>query len=546
MTLLFSFLVAVFLTSVLVPPLMRLAPRLHLMDAPNERKIHKNLVPLCGGLAIAGGALVPVLMWGRLEQGLGLALAAAMLILLVGAIDDARPLNYRWRLIAQSCAVVLILVGGVRFGALPLLGLDWAPWWLAIPATALFVLACTNAVNLADGMDGLAGGLAIPSLLAIALLAYQGTGGTVMVACAALIGAVLGFLRFNTHPASVFLGDAGSTFLGFTTAVLAILLVERCHTALNPGIVALLMGVPLLDILYAVVRRLATGQSPFKADKRHLHHQLLALGLSQTQVVAALYSLQGFMVLTAILLRYETDSVVLGAFVLIALVVIVPLASFSSTRPVPQPATTAGPAPTSENGTERRNLWLRSLTWLPDASLKAAKLGVAGFIVLGALAPAVVPRDISVVAVCTVGLWLAARILMPRTSATLHRLLIYTASSFATYTVVAAAADRPFLGWSVAVYLMAVAAVLIVAIRVTRRELFRVTPQDLLVLFLAVAVPNLSGQAVAQYHLREMIAVLIVLFYATEFVLAKDSGTRLGLNVAALLSLCLIGIRGFI
>jgi hypothetical protein len=201
---------------------------------------------------------------------------------------------------------------------------------------------------------------------------------------------------------------------------------------------------------------------------------------------------------------------------------------------------------TSENRAERRNLWLRGRTWLPEASLQAVKFGVAGFIILGALAPSAVPRDISVVAVCTAGLWLAARILMPRTSAPLLRLVIYTAASFATYTVVAAIAGRPLLGWSVAVYLMAVAGALIVAIRVTRRELFRVTPQDLLVLFLALAVPNLSGQAVAQYHLREMIAVLIVLFYATEFVLAKDSGTRLGLNVAALVSLCLIGIRGFI
>lgn len=546
MTLLFSFLVALALTSILVPPMMRVAPRLGLVDRPGPRKIHHVPVPLCGGLAVAAGALVPVLMWGNLELSLVLSLFAAAIIIGVGAIDDARPLYYLWRLLTQTLAVAVLLSAGVHFGDLPLFGLDMAPWWLAGPVTVLFILGCTNAVNLADGMDGLAGGLVIPSLLAIAFLAYQGEGGTVVVACAALTGAVLGFLRFNTYPASVFLGDAGSTFLGFTAATLAIVLVENCHPALNPAIVLLLMGVPLLDTLYAVVRRLASGKSPFKADRRHMHHQLLDLGLPQVGAVAALYLIQGVMVVTGVTLRYESDAVVLGSFAVIAFAVIVPLAQLSQSH------APAGAGEQTETlwarlrPFQRRGLGLTSLDWLPALSLAMVKFGLSGFILAAAIVPTAISRDVAVVAACVTGLWLLKLIAMPRRSLPLHRLLVYAAAGFAAYVVVTTTAGQPMLGWMVAAYLGLLTVALIIAIRVSRRGMFQVTPLDLLVLFLALTVPNLSSEAVGQYHVREIIAVLIVLFYASEFVLVEDENSRLGLDVAALLSLGLLGIRGFV
>jgi hypothetical protein len=137
---------------------------------------------------------------------------------------------------------------------------------------------------------------------------------------------------------------------------------------------------------------------------------------------------------------------------------------------------------------------------------------------------------------------------LPPRSLAVRRLVIYAAAGLAAYLVVAstAVADRPLLGWVVGVYLAALAGVLMVAIRVTRREQFRVTPQDLLVLFLAFSIPNFSAEALAQYHLREGVAIVIVLFYATEFVLAKDRGARRGLDLAAFLALAVIGLRGFI
>lgn len=546
MALLFAFLVALSLTSVIVPPLMKLAVRFGLVDMPGGRKIHGAPIPLCGGIAIAAGAVLPILAWSEPNSGFALSLVAAGLVLAVGAIDDARPLPPVVRLLAQSLAVGLVLMAGIRFGALPLTGLDVAAWWLAAPATAMLILANTNAVNLADGLDGLAGGLVVPTLLAIALLASQGDGGATSIVCAALIGGVLGFLRFNTYPASVFLGDAGSTFLGFTTAVVAVQLVQACNPALSPAIVPLLLGVPLLDTVYAVMRRAAAGQALFKADRRHLHHQLLDLGLSQPAVVAVLYLLQGAMVLTAVLFRYESDIVLIGAFILIALVVIVPLAKVSlARRPalVPSAGSDGGNTPSLE----RRNLWLRRREWLPQGALAVVKFGVAGLVVTGSLMPTVVPTDFAVVAVAVAGFCLAMLMVLPPRSLAVRRLVIYAAAGFAAYLVVTStiSAGRPLLGWAVGVYLAALASVLVVAIRVTRREQFRVTPQDLLVLFLAFAIPNFSSESLAQYHLREIVAIVIVLFYATEFVLAKDRDPRRGLDVAAFLALAVIGVRGF-
>ena len=232
MILLFSFLVALFLTAVSIPPLMQLAHRINLVDLPAARKIHGQPIPLCGGLGIALGATVPVLMWAPMGPPLKAGLAGAILMLALGVIDDARPLHYGWKFVGQSLAVAVAMGGGVVAEHLPLCGLDAAPIWLSCGVTALFLVAATNAVNLSDGLDGLAGGCVMLTLLAIALLAYPANGLALMIVAAALTGALLGFLRYNTHPAIVFLGDTGSMFLGFLSAVLAILLVGTSHTCL--------------------------------------------------------------------------------------------------------------------------------------------------------------------------------------------------------------------------------------------------------------------------------------------------------------------------
>lgn len=545
MILLFSFLAALFLTMVAIPPLMRLARRIDLVDRPSARKVHTEPIPLCGGIGAALAATVPVLMWAPLDPPLRAALAGALIVLALGIIDDARPLAYGWKFLGQGAAVALAMTGGVVAHHMPLFGLDAVPAWLGYALTALFLVAVTNAVNLADGLDGLAGGCTMLTLLAIAVLAYPAGGHALMIVAAALIGALLGFLRFNTYPATVFLGDTGSMFLGFLTAAMAILLVETTHTALSPALPLLLVGLPLLDTGIAFTRRIVAGKSPFKADRSHIHHQLLACGLTQMEAVSVIYLIQGAMVAAAVLLRYERDWLVLGTFGAISLAVALPLgwARWRDWRLRGEPE---GGGANPETHPERRNLWLRRWRWLPLASLRYVAVAVALFLLAAPFLSSRVPRDIGIVAAGAVMFAFAARFLLRNHRALIDRGVVFLAVGVSAYLAASWVEAGPGRTWVVGAYLAVLAVVLALAIRVTRRSLFRVTPQDLLILFLAVTVPNLSGEAATRYAVQEMVAILLILFYAGEVVIANDRRSRHLLSATAAVALAIVAAQSLL
>ncbi len=540
MTHFFSFVLALFVTLVTIPVLMRFADRLRLIDIPDARKVHEVAIPRCGGIAIALGTALPVLMSVPLDRSTVGYLVGAGIVVVFGAWDDVKPLHYRWKLLGQVLAVGVVMSGGVVLEHVPLFGLDAAPWWVSYPLTALFLLGVTNAVNLFDGLDGLAGGCALLTLSAVATLAYLGQGFPVTLIVVAVAGSIFGFLRYNTHPASVFMGDAGSQFLGFTTAVLSIFLIEGCDRALNPGLPLLLLGLPVLDTTMVVVQRLWEGRSPFSADRSHLHHKLLSVGFSHYEAVSLIYAVQAVMVMAAFLVRYESDGVVLSVFVLISGCVLVPLLWFQSTGRQVRAAPAAGAF------VERRSLWLRRFRWLPSFAQGYLGYGVAVFLVVGALGPVSVAPDVAVLSMSVVGLWLGATVILRGRSLVIQRMGIYLAAILAAYLFASWQAEMPAIRWVVGGYLVGLAGVLVVAIRVTRRDLFQVTPQDLLILFLALAIPNLSGDTLEAYRVRQVAVMLIVLFYASEFILTRDDRGWRVIEAASLVSLSLIGIRGFV
>ena len=541
MTHFFSFVLALFVTLVAIPALSSRAGRLRLVDIPDERKVHTVAIPRCGGIAIAVGTAIPVLMWVPLDRTVTSYLLGAAIIVAFGVWDDVVTLGYRWKLLGQTLAVAVVMTGGVTIEHLPLFGLDPAPQWLTIPLTVVFLLGITNAVNLFDGLDGLAGGCVLLTLSAVATLAYLGQGDPVTLIVVALAGSIFGFLRYNTHPASVFMGDAGSQFLGFSTAVATILLIEHCDQALNPGLALLVLGLPILDTVTVMVERVIAGRSPFAADRNHLHHKLLAVGFSHYEAVSLIYVVQAVMVLAGFGLRYESDAVVLSAFALISASVLIPLLWLKSTGRRIRSEEPAVGVPM-----ERRNLWLRQWTRLPDLTRNVVSGGVAAFMLVGALAPHRVSADVAVLAVCVVGLWLGARLLLRERSTVIERMTVYLAAILAAYLVAKWQADAGTVRWLVGAYLIALTAALVLAIRLTRRDLFQVTPQDLLILFLAFSIPNLSGDAFTELRIGETAIMLLVLFYASEFVLTRsDRGWR-GIEVMSVATLGVIGIRGLL
>jgi UDP-GlcNAc:undecaprenyl-phosphate/decaprenyl-phosphate GlcNAc-1-phosphate transferase len=521
MILAFSFISALFITMVLVPPLMRLARPLHLLDIPDARKIHTDIVPRCGGLAIASGIVLPILMWLPKDAAMWAVLTGGLVVFLFGLWDDIKDLDYRVKLLGQIAALAFAINGGVVLEHYPFCGLDPVSVWLAYPATALIVLGVTNAINLTDGLDGLAAGCTLLTLAMIAFLAYQSNNSAVLMLALTVMGGVLGFLRYNTHPAIVFLGDAGSQFLGFITAALTIFLVERVNQALSPALPLLLLGLPILDTLWVFTLRVAAGRSPFSPDRKHIHHQLLDLGFRQYEAVSLIYLLHGGLICAGFYLRYESDVLVASVYVVFCLVLVasIALAKAAGWRLHAETAT-------GDPEVERRISWLRRIPWLPDAVSFTLTISIVVFLIAGALIVGRLQRDFVVVALASVVALIAGSLLLRGSQRWLSRAGVYMSSVMIVFML----AERVGSPWindlTINVLLLFMSAVLVVGIRTTRRDLFRVTPQDLLIVFFALVVPNLTSNYIARYPMGEILFRLLVLFYVTEFLLNKDSADR--------------------
>lgn len=283
-------------TIIITQGLLRLAPRLGLMDCPSGRKAHAAPTPAVGGLAIAlGCAAAGLLLWPFARQELALAWGGAIL-LASGAFDDIVDLAWPWKVGAQvAAALVLIYFGGVEVNsidtALGFNGRDLGV--LAAPFTVLATVGLINAVNMVDGIDGLAGGLILAALGMLDGAALYAGNSALAIALAPLIGGVAAFLVFNLRRpgqprARVFLGNAGSEFLGLAIAWGCFRVTQTPGHPVTPVLAPFLIAAPVIDCLTLVLRRVAKGRSPFSADRDHLHHVLLDAGLSVTAIVALL------------------------------------------------------------------------------------------------------------------------------------------------------------------------------------------------------------------------------------------------------------------
>lgn len=328
-----AFLVSVTLTIVFTPLTMWLARRFGVVDKPDARRVHKTPTPRWGGLAMfAAFALTVLLMFlahfdelFKLRDNLldlvynarvqGLLIGAA-LITLVGAVDDKFQVPAKVKLLGQIFTAVLVVVSffGLRFylhapgstdpGAMMLFNQPLS-YWGSVVLSVCWIVGITNTLNLIDGLDGLAAGVCGFAALSFLVINVTTTGSLgYAVLCAALVGACLGFLRYNFHPAKVFMGDAGSHFLGFTVAALSMLQNWKVATLTVFAIPVLIMAVPIFDTAFAIIRRLARRQPIFMPDRGHLHHRLLSMGLNQRTVVLIIYLLTGLGCLFAVMIAW--------------------------------------------------------------------------------------------------------------------------------------------------------------------------------------------------------------------------------------------------
>lgn len=282
------FLLALTITAVSIPWVRRLALRTGFVDAPAKRKLHSTPIPLMGGVAIFGGAVVAILFLGgdlpRTVAGVFLALT---IVAVTGLIDDRRSLPARVKLGAQFIAFLILVYFGIHV-RLPL------PPAANYAITAVWLIGISNAINFLDNMDGLSAGVSAVAASFMLLLGLQNDQFLVAALAAGVLGACLGFLRYNFQPASIFMGDAGSLFLGYTLAILGLQLRFPENVPLVTWMVPVfILAVPIFDTTLVTVSRLRRGLSPNTAGKDHVSHRLVRMGFSQREAVLILYLLTG-------------------------------------------------------------------------------------------------------------------------------------------------------------------------------------------------------------------------------------------------------------
>lgn len=303
------FIVAAVFSAIFTPLVRKFAVHIGAIDIPKDkRRIHNKPIPLIGGLAMYLAFIVTLIIkkgsLSRAETGM---LIGASIITLGGFLDDKFDLKPWQKLSFQVCAAICLILFGIKIALLTNPLFTASPYltigWVSVPLTIIWVVGITNALNLIDGLDGLAAGVALISSLTLLVIAILNFRTEAVELTAILGGAILGFLPYNFNPASIFMGDTGAQLLGFLLAAISIEGAIKSAAAFAIAVPILAMGLPIYDTLFAMIRRKLNGKPIMQADRGHLHHRLLDMGLSQKQAVIIMYLL----------------SAVLGSFAIIAM-----------------------------------------------------------------------------------------------------------------------------------------------------------------------------------------------------------------------------------
>ncbi len=290
----------------ITPSVSVLAHKIGAIDVPRDnRRMHKKPIPRIGGLAIFAGFVVATLVFCEMTPELIAIYVGGLIIVAVGVIDDVSPINAWLKLVAQIVVALVAISQGVVLEYINFFGRYIHFGVLSIPITVLWIVGLTNAINLIDGLDGLACGVsAICSMSLLLVMLLKGETAVAMLT-AVLVGSCIGFLPFNSNPAKIFMGDTGALFLGYTLAVISVSGVFKMHTVIAFVIPLSIFGLPLFDTTFAFTRRILHGKSPFTADRGHLHHRLIDLGFNQKQSVRILYAICAILGTSAIMFTEE-------------------------------------------------------------------------------------------------------------------------------------------------------------------------------------------------------------------------------------------------
>jgi glycosyl transferase, family 4, conserved region len=313
-----ALIIALLASFLLTPYIKQLAVKIGAVDKPDKRKVHTQVMPRLGGLAIYLATMLAIVCSMPITRDLLGILLGGTWIVIVGVLDDKYSLPARVKLAGQMIAAVILVAFDVKIEWLnnPFGGYFYLEY-LSIPFTVFWVISFINVVNLIDGLDGLAAGVSgIASITVILVAVHQGYF-PVATLTAALAGGIIGFIHYNFNPATIFMGDTGSMFIGYMLAAISIFGAVKSAATIALIVPAIALGLPIMDTAFAILRRYSNGRPIFQPDKGHLHHRLLAMGLSQRQAVLLMYGISIVLCLAAFVLAEANVYVAAVVIVLI-------------------------------------------------------------------------------------------------------------------------------------------------------------------------------------------------------------------------------------
>jgi len=532
---------ALVISMAIIPVMVRMAPVLGMIDKPDPRKVHAVPIPRVGGVGIVIGAVLPVMLLLPLDPSLLSYMFGALVLLGFGAWDDSHELGHYVKFIGQFIAVLAVVYyGDVYVTHLPLMEGEPIPETVGRIFTVIAMVGMINAINHSDGLDGLAGGESLMSLVCIAWLSWQAGGTTTTIVALSTIGGLFGFLRFNTHPARIFMGDGGSQFLGFTLAYLAVVLTQEVNPAMSPASALLILGLPIADILAVFAQRIYKKMNWFRASRNHIHHRLLDLGFHHHESVVIVYSVQALLVMCAVTMPYEADLLLIGIYLGVVAVLFIALYMVESHGWHVRGKYDEAVLDEMIEATVRSK-------WFLYISYGIVFYGVSAFLLAGALVATAIPVDFTIAAAALFVLLLLRLVAGYSGRFIPLRLLLYMTVIFVVY-LLNTYQPAYLLGADVVTYVFF--GMFVVAIGLSIRFMhegdFNVTPTDFLVVLALLLLIVLTGTHLVDSGITAIALKSIILFYGVELVLNRMKSRWNMVTVSALLSLLVISIRGLL
>lgn len=538
-----AFLVALLVSVWVIPFMIGLAPRLGMVDLPDPRKVHHLPIARVGGIGIALGAMFAVLLLAPHATLTPPYVIGALILVIFGAWDDARELGHYPKFVGQiAAAAIVIWYGGVSIDQLPFLA-DPLPGWIAKPFTLVAIVGVINAINHSDGLDGLAGGETLLSLGAMSCLAFLADNQAFLILTAAIGGGLLGFIRFNTFPARVFMGDLGSQFLGFSVAVLAISLTQQVNPSISKSAALLLVGLPVVDILAVLYQRMRAKMNWFRATRNHVHHRLLDLGFDHYQAVLIIYAVQAALNLSAVFLAFESDLLLLTLYCFICGGLLVCLLV----------AERRGFKIESHGRSFAARVFMRPTTshrLLVAGPLLFVQISVPAYLVMTVIAigGAAPPPAVPIYVIGLIGVLAVLTLIRGVQTSVLYRAALYSSIGVIAYCIYSAAPLLPSMHTIANLaYFLTLAVALSLAASHRRGDDFAVTNMDFLIILGLLAAEMFSLSIIGSSVFWTVAIGTVLVFYACELIIARSHVVwNKILATATAAALCIIVARVFL